>query len=411
MKQKRFRAALAAACSAALLVICGGSIGALPDPAPVRTAVSELAIPEGTRIVGLGEASHGVKEYQELKAEVFQTLVQNYGCRTFVIEGDFGNALRVDDYIHGGAGTAKKAAAKIGFRIYRTKEMEALLDWMRAYNAAAPAGKDLHFRGMDMQQADGSKEYLFRVLRESGLAFGEAYEAELAFLTDAKLYDLDAAAFQRGQAAAERLLRELDASRERIEAVSGAEAFAYARECAHSLSQCCEVRGSAGASYNVLRDRYMAEKARWIADRADGMIFLNGHNGHIGKANFTALYDCMGKLLAEELGGGYFAIGTDAGITEFQSQTSAGFEVRTATNRNPLNELAEQVGGRYYVAFSDTAKAERWDQLLSEPLRITTLNAGSSTLFKALYTTKIVPQDTFDGMIVFDRVSPTTLSE
>lgn len=75
-----------------------------------QTDMGTITVPDDVLVVGLGEASHGVKEYQEMKAEVFQALVQNKGCRTFVIETDFGSALKVDAYIHGGEGTAGEAA-------------------------------------------------------------------------------------------------------------------------------------------------------------------------------------------------------------------------------------------------------------------------------------------------------------
>ena len=77
-----------------------------------------------------------------MKAEVFKALVKNNGCRTFVIEGDFGGGLKVDTYIHGGEGTAQEAVAELGFGIYRTKELAELADWMRSYNAEAAEGRD-----------------------------------------------------------------------------------------------------------------------------------------------------------------------------------------------------------------------------------------------------------------------------
>lgn len=95
-----------------LLVVTGcGSSTVSVNMELAQTDVGSIAVSEEVQVVGLGEASHGVSEYQEMKAEVFQALVEHNGCRTFVIEGDFGNALKVDDYIHGGAGTAKEAAA------------------------------------------------------------------------------------------------------------------------------------------------------------------------------------------------------------------------------------------------------------------------------------------------------------
>ena len=45
----------------------------------VQTSLDGLTVPEGVKVVGLGEASHGVKEYQEMKGAVFQALVENNG--------------------------------------------------------------------------------------------------------------------------------------------------------------------------------------------------------------------------------------------------------------------------------------------------------------------------------------------
>ena len=45
-----------------------------------------IDVPEGTRIVALGEATHGNKEFQELKKLVFQDMVENKGIRAFVLE-------------------------------------------------------------------------------------------------------------------------------------------------------------------------------------------------------------------------------------------------------------------------------------------------------------------------------------
>lgn len=68
-------------------MLTGCAKNTTPDMEPVQTNLDTIAIPEQVQVVGLGEASHGVKEYQELKAEVFRTLVENNGCRTFIIEG------------------------------------------------------------------------------------------------------------------------------------------------------------------------------------------------------------------------------------------------------------------------------------------------------------------------------------
>lgn len=405
-RKKRIGGLLAVVLLVSLLAGCGK---ASLDMTLVQTDMGTITVPEGVQVVGLGEASHGVKEYQQMKEEVFQALVQNNGCRTFVIEGDFGSALKVDAYIHGGEYTPKEAAALIGFRIYCTEEMEHLLQWMRSYNETAPQGEDLHFYGMDMQWADNGKEYLFGILEQVIPEVSAEYEEKFSFLNDEDMYEISGDAFIQGMTKAEKLIQEVDGAQSLIEEAFGKETFAFARECACSLYACCDIRKSDN-TYNKIRDSYMAEKVKWFIEHGDGsVIFINGHNGHIGKVNVNPWYDCMGKLLAQELGDKYFAIGTDAEITKFNSQTEDAFEELEVKNGNALNALAKDLEGkRYYVDFDAVAGSDDWSGIITKEQRVTTLNVGAVTLLKAFYTTKLIPNETFDGMIVFEEVSPTT---
>lgn len=61
-------------------------------------------------------------------------LVEDCGVRAFALEGDYGGCVQVNQYIHGGEGTAERAAAAIGFAIYRTNEMTELISYLREYN-------------------------------------------------------------------------------------------------------------------------------------------------------------------------------------------------------------------------------------------------------------------------------------
>lgn len=85
MRKTDIRTFITAISLSVLLAGCAGSTA--PDMAAVQTDFDAIVIPKQVQVAALGEASHGVREYQELKAEVFRTLVQNNGCRTFIIEG------------------------------------------------------------------------------------------------------------------------------------------------------------------------------------------------------------------------------------------------------------------------------------------------------------------------------------
>lgn len=405
---------LAAALSASLFIGCGtekASVNA--DVFACQTDISNLSVPQNAQIVGLGEASHGVSEYHQMKEEVFQALVANHRSRTFIIEGDFGGCLKVDAYIHGGDGTAEEALGQIGFGIYKTAELAELIDWMRTYNETAEEGEDLHFYGMDMQRFDNNKEYLFEVLNQADFEHAGQYEDAFLNLTDEARPTLKQATLEQGMKDAQALLTEMDQSQEAIERVVGKDAFAFARECANSIYECCELTGS-GADYNTLRDRHMAEKVDWFIGHGDGsVLFVNGHNGHIAKS--ASLYLSLGSILSETYGENYFAIGTDAAKTKFSSQGNSGFSVKKVKNGNELTaQLKNLDSNYYYLEFDRVEQDVDWQQILGSQQKITSLNVGIfgwQCMVSAFYTQNIIPRNAFDGMIVFGEVTPTHLSE
>lgn len=398
-----------------MLMGCGNRTNTIStDLSALQTDISTLTVSENVQVVGLGEASHGVKEYHQMKAEVFKALVANNGCRTFVIEGDFGGALKVDDYIHGGEGTAEDAVGEIGFAIYRTQEMANLVDWMRSYNESAPEGKDLHFYGMDIQRYDNNKEYLFSVLDIAAPALSKKYKIAFSQLTDETRLTLSSDVLDKSKMDALGLLKEMDAAERDIVTISGQTAFDFARESANTIYQYSEILLSSNAEYNSLRDKYMSDKVNWFLQHGDdSVLFISGHNGHIGKTSVSG-YTCLGELLTKGIGENYFAIGTDAENTVFNSQDNNGnFSVMEVKNQNVLNsQLDNMESNFYYIDFLKVADNENWQGILKGQQKITTLNVGISgwqKLLKSFYTTTIVPNDTFNGMIVFKKTFPTTL--
>lgn len=141
------------------------------------------------------------------------------------------------------------------------------------------------------------------------------------------------------------------------------------------------------------------------------MLFNNGHNGHIQKTSIAG-YTCLGELLTDSLDNDYYAIGTDAQITTFNSQNDNGFDVVEVSNQNELNSQFEDTEDNQYFMDFSRAVDTTWSDILSSEQTITTLNvslSGMQKMMKAAYTTTIVPNEAFDGMIVFQAVSPTTL--
>lgn len=183
-------------------------------------------------------------------------------------------------------------------------------------------------------------------------------------------------------------------------------------ECAKTIYACCDVQLS--KNYNATRDQYMYEKVEWFLQHGDNsVLFINGYNGHIGETS-VAGYTCLGELLSDNLGSGYYSIGTDAQKTQFNSQKdNVEFEVMEVSNSNDLNKQLTRVDkNQYFVDFACASSDEVWEQILGSKQSITTLNVSLSSMQKMLrsaYTVMIIPQDIFDAMIVFESVTPSTI--
>ncbi|GAA2261324.1 MULTISPECIES: erythromycin esterase family protein [Kitasatospora] len=114
----------------------GGALTALLSPA--------------TRLLGLGEPTHGVEAFPELRNELFRHLVEHRGYRSIAIESDCLSALAADAYVADGIGTLDGAMSR-GFSpdFGASPANRELLCWMRAHNERRPPHDRLRFYGFD----------------------------------------------------------------------------------------------------------------------------------------------------------------------------------------------------------------------------------------------------------------------
>ena len=65
----------------------------------ISSGINELSLREDVKVIGLGEATHGNAEFQELKLEVLKVLVDRSGVDCFAMEMDYGEGVIINDYI------------------------------------------------------------------------------------------------------------------------------------------------------------------------------------------------------------------------------------------------------------------------------------------------------------------------
>ncbi|MGX2993917.1 erythromycin esterase family protein [Streptomyces sp. JNUCC 64] len=107
-------------------------------------------LPPSVRLLGLGEPTHGVEAFPELRNELFRHLVVHEGYRAVVVESDCLAALIADAYVVDGTGTLDEAVER-GFSHGwgASPANRELLRWARAHNEGLPREERLRFYGMD----------------------------------------------------------------------------------------------------------------------------------------------------------------------------------------------------------------------------------------------------------------------
>lgn len=365
------------------------------------TSVSELTVPDEAQIVALGEATHGNKEFQKLRLDVFQVLVEKYGVRAFALEGDFGGCEAINRYIHGEGGTAAEALSATGFAIYRTEEMGNLVEWMRNYNASATQGDDLRFYGFDMEQRAYTYRYLLEALQKANIDTAD-FE---------KMWNSEAGTYADGYTTEQRT-EIISAVKEQLppedaQAIRFAEVLLQNIELGKYLDDSGEL--------NAQRDRMMAENTLWILQQeqahGNSRILISGHNNHIMQSE-NAGTPVLGSLLAEELESGYFAIGTDfyKSVCNLPKPYTGKRITHTFYSYDPLAKASKKCG--FDVSFLDFSKVPEGSLLtkhLANSISMGSLGESYSVLMNFVprsYRVQRIPQDAYDAMIFVENATP-----
>ncbi|HKC11515.1 MAG TPA: carboxypeptidase regulatory-like domain-containing protein, partial [Vicinamibacteria bacterium] len=95
------------------------------DLLPLRNMIGEA------RVVGLGEATHGTREFTQLKHRLFEFLVREMGFTIFAVEGRMAAGFDLNAYVLTGKGNPVENLPAFA----PNEEMLDLVDWMRAFNA------------------------------------------------------------------------------------------------------------------------------------------------------------------------------------------------------------------------------------------------------------------------------------
>lgn len=382
----------------------------------VQTEMKPLSaeyIPKNISILSIGEAAHGCKEMQELKLSVFKEMVEKRGFTAFALEADYGECAEINRYIEGGEGSAEEMVQKFAFPIYHTKEMAELISWMREWNESAPEEKKIRFYGFDMQDPEGSYDFLKDYSLSHKLTTEEEFSKNLDCIKGEN--------FSLNATNAEGVIAFLDSLKEKVEKSSEEEN----KDKQDFLMELNTVRQAAETwlskeDSSVLRDRDMEENVKKILEMeqkiGSGKLVISAHDGHIQKEN--PIYNSMGVLLTKDFGEAYYAIGTDVWkVTDnIKVLGEAKRTVQSFVSINPLAAQARFAKGKQYALYFSgiTDEKSKVYQLIHNPMKMLQLGEGYTFVmrfFPNSYRVKSEPVQRYDGMIYLYEGKPIEILE
>ncbi|HEY8309154.1 MAG TPA: erythromycin esterase family protein, partial [Gemmatimonadaceae bacterium] len=291
-----------------------------------------------SRLVLIGEASHGTHDFYRERALITRRLIEEKGFAAVAVEGDWPDAYRVHEYAIGKtqpkAAEANQYAAAMdalsGFRrfpawMWRNMNVVAFVAWLREYNLQARSS--IGFFGLDLYSLYGSAREVLRYLdKHDPAAAGRAryrYGCFEQFGEDSQAYGY-AAGFELSESCEQSVIDQLVEMKRRTAQVSNSsggpaewEAFS-ARENAEVVRDAERyyrtMFGGRVSSWN-LRDTHMAETLDRLLEHLgpESKIVVWAHNSHLGDARATQMGRAgelnLGQLVRQRYGDAAFLLG------------------------------------------------------------------------------------------------------
>lgn len=160
----------------------------------LSSLVSELA---KTKIVMLGESSHGTQEFYEWRRLISEELITKHDFNFIAVEGDWPPSAELNRYIHSQTRKQIAAGALAHFKRWPTwmwsnTEIMKLAQWMKSYNELQLQKHKVSFYGLDVYSLFESMDEVLKKLRKIDPALAKEararYECFASFERDERAY-------------------------------------------------------------------------------------------------------------------------------------------------------------------------------------------------------------------------------
>lgn len=284
------------------------------------------------KVVGLGENTHGTKEFFQVKHRLLEFLVTEMGFQAFAMEAPYAGCVAINEHVLHGKGDRETVLTGQNYVVWDTEEMSALIDWIRNYNKTVPNKKKVQFYGLDYSyNGEGAKNVL---------AYLQKNNAKNVSAVDSLFKTMDAIQKEKGMTRMDEVQDELKETmpqllklidflrknKEELITASNNTEFDKTLMYTHMMKKWFlnNIQDSLpeSATGNMVRSKTMAKNLFRILDMDESVekVVVWEHNSHISVGEPETGEPNLGHEFRNRFGDAYYAIGFEFNEGTYQSR-------------------------------------------------------------------------------------------
>lgn len=257
-------------------------------------------------IVGLGESTHGTKEFTIYRSEIVKNLVQRHNYRIFILEAEFIICTKINKYILTGEGNIGKLLEEIKLWPWNNQDFLELVVWMKEFNSKHK-NDPIQFFGMDTQFYNNyltSLKMNFPIEFIKEYSYGTIDSIKSHYPNKGKLIldieESNTSPLEKIEAL-RHLSNEMTLENSKIDLTF--QYYILARLHNYSLTKPKDLN---------VRDQNMSKLVELVHKKYQQKIIIWAHNGHVFRKNDTeANYITFGHHISQKYKNEYAVVGFD----------------------------------------------------------------------------------------------------
>lgn len=372
------------------------------------------------RVVGLGENTHGTREFFQVKHRLLEFLVREMNFTAFALEGGYGSCEPINNYVLYGKGDLTSVLTAQGYVVWDMEEFATMIEWMHTYNQSVPDDKKVSFYGIDIMYNEPA--------REKVLAYLQKYSAQIALAADSLFHFLSSQEKQwskekdknlltNARLKLQQLITYLTEHQQTLTTASSAKEFAQTLKYSQVMEQWFMLHlpdsTDTTSTANMKRSQAMGNNLLYLMEKEkpNARFVVWEHNVHIADGHMETAEPNLGYMLKKKFGDAYYGVAFEFNQGSYQSRLrSPGIfgnlkvaTVAAAPNGYLAYYLFEANKKNLFLNLREPVDNPTVNQWLNQPQKMRFFGwFNDDTSTKNVYL-----KSRYDGIIFIDRATAT----